>query len=105
MKQAILFPFTVTEDNEERYAAAQKAAQTNELPLVYFTTIPANSEEMAMNEVYLYLLQLKGKYQATHNAWMEKAPTGTKVVIKKGNLKKQLPLFMAQSKELLTVFT
>jgi len=105
MKRALLFPFKTTEDNEERYRAVRKAALAHQLPVIFFTTLPKKSDEEAIDAVYLYLLQLKGNYQSATNAWHERAPIGTKIVVQTGDLKKQVPLFIAKSEKELTVFT
>jgi len=105
-KQAILFPFRIEEDNEERYLAAQKAAQSKQLPLIFFTTIKGKQEEEQVKDtVYLYLLRLKGYYQTLTNNWKIKEPNGSKIIIKNGNLQKQMQRFMASSSMELIVFS
>lgn len=97
MTQAILFPFSISESNEERYNAAQEAAKEHQLPLIFFTSIPQKSGEDIKDSIYLHLLKLRGQYHALTNSWSVKAPIGTKTVIKKGNLEKQLELFITSS--------
>jgi len=105
MNQAILFPFSIEEGNQERYLAAQKTAQAHQLPLIFFTTIQGNEEkEQIKNTIYLYLLQLKGYYQALTSNWRVKDPMGSKIIIENGNLQQQMQHFITTSPLELTVF-
>ena len=105
MKQAILFPFSTSDDNEDRYIAARNLAKVQQVPLLFFTTVPQESEDNIIDTIYLYLLKLKGTYQAMTNTWREKAPAGTKMIIKKGDLAKQVQLFVATSSLELTIYS
>ena len=97
MRKAILLPFEIGNDNNLKYAAAMELAKERCLPLICFTTLPFESSEADLDEVYLHLLHLNGFYQMQIDNDQTNQKVAIKRIIKKGSFEKQLHLFMKKS--------
>ena len=66
MEKTILFPFSITEDNNVSYKKTLDLAEKIKAKVVCFTVVP---EVEYLDDAYLHLLALNGYYQTISNGW------------------------------------
>lgn len=89
MKNVVLFPFNIEEDNKDRYTKAVKFARKNEAELVLFTALQQASDERISDDVYFHLLELNGYFQV-QNGWQNTADLKTERKIMQGEFYENL---------------
>jgi|GEM_PF-4669345 len=78
----ILIPFSVTNNQAVLYTEAINFAKANQVDIVMCTYLPKDSSEEKIDEAYLHVLDLNGKYLANTNGWAQGMPINiqTKVI-------------------------
>jgi hypothetical protein len=66
MVKTILYPFAISEDNSVSYLKTLELAGQMDAKVVCFTTV---EEEHKLDDAYLHLLALNGRYQTKVNKW------------------------------------
>ena len=84
MKEVVLFPFSIEEDNKDRYTKAVNFAHKKEADLILFTALEQEKTEKILDDVYFHLLELNGHFQM-QNGWKAVPNLKTERKITSGN--------------------
>ncbi|MEM6967579.1 MAG: hypothetical protein AAF573_22635 [Bacteroidota bacterium] len=71
MKDVILFPFDIEDNNKTAYVQAMKLADEQDAKIVMFTALHQKDYYQKIDQVYFHLLELNGYYQTFTNGWQD----------------------------------